>query len=161
MNNILVVYYSRTGITKSVAESISNILKCDMEEICDTKKRSGILGFIRSGYEAAKRKLPDIKEIEKDPAKYDHVVIGTPVWANNISSPVRTYVFKNKDRFKGVSFFTTQGSKGETIVFNELGEICEKAPVAILKLRKVEVKKNKNNEKIEKFTSTIREKFNN
>jgi flavodoxin len=40
----LVVYYSRTGTTRKVAEAIAGILRCDIEEVVDTKKRSGILG---------------------------------------------------------------------------------------------------------------------
>ncbi|MDY6965570.1 MAG: hypothetical protein SVM80_06305 [Halobacteriota archaeon] len=35
------VYYSRTGTTKKVADAISDIINCDIEEIVDTKDRSG------------------------------------------------------------------------------------------------------------------------
>jgi len=34
---ILVTFYSRSGKTKKVAEAISDILKCDKEEIFDLK----------------------------------------------------------------------------------------------------------------------------
>ncbi|MBE3088681.1 MAG: flavodoxin family protein, partial [Actinobacteria bacterium] len=44
--NILVVYYSRTGTTRKVAEYITKQLGADMEEIIDMKKRSGIWGFL-------------------------------------------------------------------------------------------------------------------
>jgi len=46
---ILVVFYSRSGRTKKIAEAISDILKCDKEEIFDLKNRKGIPGFLSAG----------------------------------------------------------------------------------------------------------------
>ncbi|MEI8008008.1 MAG: hypothetical protein WCI00_00755 [bacterium] len=40
MKKILVVYYSRTGMTKKLALSITDMLGADSEEIIDTKKRA-------------------------------------------------------------------------------------------------------------------------
>ena len=45
----IVVYYSRTGNTRKVAEELADTLKCDIEQIIDTQKRSDVLGFLRSG----------------------------------------------------------------------------------------------------------------
>jgi flavodoxin len=42
----LVVFYSRTGATKQVAEALAESLNCDSEELIDTKKRGGPLGFL-------------------------------------------------------------------------------------------------------------------
>jgi len=53
----LVVFYSRTGTTKRVAESISNLLKCDVEEVIDRKDRKGPLGCLKSGSDAMSKKL--------------------------------------------------------------------------------------------------------
>jgi len=46
---ILVVFYSRTGATRTVAQKIADLVKGDLEEIKDTRNRAGILGFLRSG----------------------------------------------------------------------------------------------------------------
>lgn len=45
----LVVFYSRTGNTKKVAEALARELKCDTDEILETKSRKGILGYIFAG----------------------------------------------------------------------------------------------------------------
>jgi flavodoxin len=45
----LVIFYSRSGKTKKVAEAISEILKCDKEEIFDIKSREGVVGFLSAG----------------------------------------------------------------------------------------------------------------
>jgi flavodoxin len=41
----LVVYYSRSGNTRFVAEQISEEIGADIEEIIDIKKRKGLLGL--------------------------------------------------------------------------------------------------------------------
>ena len=52
----LVVLYSRTGTTKKVGEEIAAALKADVEEIIDTKKRSGPIGYVQAGRDAMKKK---------------------------------------------------------------------------------------------------------
>lgn len=52
----LIVYYSRTGTTKKVAEILSVKLKADLTELVDMQDRSGLSGYIRSGYEAVIKK---------------------------------------------------------------------------------------------------------
>jgi len=53
----LVVFYSRTGATKLVGESLDEMLDCDSEELFDTKKRSGPLGYVTAGRDALAKKL--------------------------------------------------------------------------------------------------------
>ena len=45
---ILVVFYSRSGNTRRVAEEIIDALDCDIEELFDTQNLSGALGYLRS-----------------------------------------------------------------------------------------------------------------
>lgn len=107
----LIVYYSRTGKTKKVAEFIKEELNGEIEEITSLKNRNGILGILLSIYESLFKKLTPIKEIEKDLKNYDLIVIGTPIWAGNFSSPVRTFIVKYKDilKTKDVILFCTYG----------------------------------------------------
>ena len=106
----LIIYYSRTDITKKVAESIKTKLKCDIERIEDVKTRKGKLGFIMSCREAVMKKTPTIKPMSIDPKDYDIIIFGTPVWANNIASPLRTYLTNNKDKTKDIALFCTHKS---------------------------------------------------
>ena len=138
----LVVYYSRTGTTKKVAEEIRVKLGCDIEEIIDTKDRSGIVGYLKSGRDAMYKHLTEIKPQIKNPADYDLVIIGTPVWAWNISTPIRTYLTENKDKLKNVAFFATQGGAGADSAFRAMTDVCGKAPMATLALMTKQVRQN-------------------
>lgn len=106
---VLVVYYSRTGNTKKVAEDIAAALNADIERIIDTKDRSGAGGYLGAGKDASSGALAEIEPVQKDPAKYDLVVMGTPIWSWTMTPAIRTYITNNKAAFKEVAFFTSSG----------------------------------------------------
>ena len=126
----LVVFYSRTGNTKKVAEEIAKILNADIEEIIDKKDRKGIVGWLKSGRDATFKKSAEI-EFVKNPIDYDLVIIGTPIWAFTMTPAIRTYLSENK--FKKVAFFSTSGGSEGKKIFNEMEKISRE-PVATLSL---------------------------
>ncbi|HMA68323.1 MAG TPA: flavodoxin [Candidatus Mcinerneyibacterium sp.] len=134
--NYLVVYYSRSGRTEIVAEHISNRLDCDVCEIFDTKKREGIIGWLKSGKDAFQHNKTDIK-YDIDPDKYDFLIVGSPVWAGDITPAIRTFLDEVKKEDKKFAFFTTfGGSRGKA--FDTMKELTEK-PIAKLGLKTKEV----------------------
>lgn len=137
----LVVYYSRTGNTRKVAESISKMLKCDIEEIVDMKNRKGILGFLGAGRDTVFNKLTRIN-VKKDPSEYDMVIIGTPIWVGNMTVAIRTYLNLYKGKFKHVAFFCTMGGSGDKRAFKNMEELIEKKPESTLVLRDREIKRD-------------------
>ncbi len=108
----LVVYYSRTGITRTVAKSLIEALGADEEELVDTKGRQGRLGFLAACLDAARRKLVPIEPVKKNPAAYDLVVIGTPVWASTMSSAVRAYLAEHGKSIRAAALFCTTHTSG-------------------------------------------------
>jgi len=138
----LVVYYSRSGNTKKIAEDISDKIKCEVEEIVDTKNRKGIIGWLISGRDAHSRKLTSIKEINTDPAKYDLVAIGTPIWAGLMAPAVRTYINENKGKFKNVAFFCTCGNSGDIKTFEDMEDYIGITPASKLTITGKDLKSN-------------------
>lgn len=102
----LVAFYSRDGHTKRVAEIIANALNAELDEIVDKKPRKGILGFLRAGYDATRRKTTEIS-FTKNPTDYDIVVIGTPVWNSRVTPAIRTYLLRNRENIRRAAFFAT------------------------------------------------------
>lgn len=107
---ILVVYYSRTGNTKRVAEDIARQLNADVEQLIDKKDRSGAGGYLVAGKDATQGTLAEIEPVTYDPAQYDLVVIGTPVWAWTMTPAVRTYITAHAAAFRKVALFTSAAS---------------------------------------------------
>ena len=151
----LVVFYSRTGATKQVAEALAESLNCDSEELIDTKKRGGPLGFLSAGKDAKAKKLTKLTDIKRDPALYDLVILGTPIWAGTLSSAARTYVANNKSTFKRVAFFCTHGGGESQQLFAEMEALCERRPVSILALQEKEVKTGNYQGKIRQFVDGL------
>ncbi len=108
----LVVYYSRTGNSKFVAEKISAELNADVEEVVDLKSRRGWLGFLRAGYDATVGKDTKIEKTQKLPNDYDVVVVGTPVWNSRLTPAIRTYLKENDLAGKNVAVFSTNEGRG-------------------------------------------------
>jgi flavodoxin len=118
----LVVYYTRTGKTKFVAEAIAAQLGADLEEIIDVKKRGGAIGWINGGKDASRKSLTEIAPTQKTTGDYDLVVIGTPIWAWSPTPAFRTYVSKNSLAGKKVALFYTFDSdpKGASEKIHEI-----------------------------------------
>jgi menaquinone-dependent protoporphyrinogen IX oxidase len=151
----LVVYYSRTGTTKKVALAICSHLQADCEALIDTKKRTGVLGYLRAGRDARAKALTTLHEPQYSPHDYDVVILGTPVWRNTVSTPVRTYISRYNAQFKYVAFFTTQRSEKRDVL-QELRELCDQIPLALLTLRADAVKQNAFQDELTSFIDDVR-----
>lgn len=151
----LVVYYSRTGTTRKVAEKIAAALKCDIEEIIDTRDRSGAWGWLRGGGDAARSKRTVIRKIEKEPGTYDVVIIGTPVWAFTMAPAVRTFIADQRERLKEVAFFCTMGGSGNVRTFRKMEELCGTKPAAVLSLKTKDVMAGTDDVRVRAFANEL------
>jgi flavodoxin len=103
----LVVYYTRTGNAKFIAEKIAANIGADAEEIIDMKKRSGPIGFLSGGKDATQGKKTKIGETKLSPKDYDLIIIGTPVWSSSPTPAIRTYINHTDLSSKKVAIFLT------------------------------------------------------
>ncbi|MFW6109493.1 MAG: flavodoxin family protein, partial [archaeon] len=101
----LVVFFSRDGHTEKVAMALAEKINADIESIKESGSRKGIIGWIRSGYESARGKTPPIRDLDMDLGVYDLVVVGTPVWAGTLASPVRSFLDEYGSEIKKAGFF--------------------------------------------------------
>ena len=152
----LVVHFSRSGNTDTIAREIASALGADLERITEPRERGGLAGYLRSGSEAARRKLVPIDEPKNDLSSYDLVVIGTPVWVGTLSSPVRSFLVAHRKNLKDVAFFCTMGGRGYENTFREMESASGKAPADVLWLRESELKSNAYVRKVARFVRELR-----
>lgn len=156
MPRVLVIAFSRSGTTRKVAEEIAIRLQADREEIGERRSRLGFLGYVRSAREAMGKRVVGIDAATHRPADYDLVVIGSPVWASNLSSPVRSYLTQHIGEFRRVAFFCTQGGAGAPAVLMDMGTICDLAPAATLILKESEVRAGTHRQALERFVESVK-----
>ena len=111
-NNVLCMYYSRTGNTKSAMEEIARALDAELVELQDGVDRSGTLGWLRCGLDAMRRSSPKVKYQTRWPlSDYRLVIIGSPVWAGRCSSVVRGFLKQHGKELRNASYVVTRGSE--------------------------------------------------
>lgn len=147
----LIVFFSLTGNTRKIAQAISDELDGTLEEIQDTRNRNGIAGYLLSIMEAIFKKRSKIQEVKHDPSAYDLVIIGTPVWAFNISSPVRTYLEQKKKSINAAAFFVTCTASGGKKVLQDMTNLYGKKASALLEIKEEDIKSGKYLEKVKQF----------
>jgi flavodoxin len=152
---ILVVYYSRDGHTRTAAETIAKALNAEIEEIQEVKSRKGMLGYLSAGKDAMLKTITEIKPFSKDPTQYDLVIIGTPIWGLTMACGVRSWLTQYGKDLKKVAFFATMGGAGDKRAFTQMEELCAKSPIATASFIDKKIERNEHQEKLETFIKVI------
>jgi flavodoxin len=140
MTRCLVVYYSWTGNTAKVAKAIAQNLSAELEEIREVKPRKGLFAYIRSAFESRRRRCAAILPPTHDPSDYDLVILGCPVWAQDMASPMRAYIEEQRPRLQRIALFCTLGGAGGDLTLAKMASLCERSPAAGLQIADPDMK---------------------
>ena len=152
----LLVYYSRSGRTRSLAEQIAAQCGADIEEIVDSVGRRGVFGYLRSLFEALLRIPAPIQPNRRSPRNYDTVIVGSPVWAGQVPSPVRSYLRRNRGRFRRVAFFCSHRGSGYRRMLHHLAMLSGRSAVATLALAEADVAQRRHMPAVSRFSRAIK-----
>ncbi len=139
MPGILLVYYTRTGSTREVAQDLARHLQCDVEEIIDKKDRSGTAGYFATLLDRLLRRLSDIQPSMKDPGNYDLVVMGGPVWMGSVAAPLRAYILRHRPRINEFAYFCSFGGWAPEKSLEEVETLLDKEAVSSLLVMRSEI----------------------
>ncbi|MBP7215672.1 MAG: NAD(P)H-dependent oxidoreductase [Candidatus Omnitrophica bacterium] len=110
----LIVYYSYSGTTKTVAHLLKGLMaEKGAVEIIEIKALDESTNFFKQGHRAFSDVKARIEDMQFDVSGYDCVCIGTPVWAFGPTPAVKTYL----ERCSGITgkeviLFCTSGGSG-------------------------------------------------
>lgn len=110
----LVVYFSKTGNTQGVAETVAKLTGADIFRLETVEPYPD---DYQTSTEVAKRQLeenarPALKAVPQDLARYDVIFLGHPVWWHTIPTPVMTFLEGAKLACKTIIPFCTHGGGG-------------------------------------------------
>lgn len=152
----LVVFYSKTGNTKIIAEELAKNFSADLEELTETQPKEGFLGMIIAGKDAILQQGSAINDLKHQVANYDLVIIGTPVWAWTMANPVRSFIEKYKQNLKHVAFFATMGGSGDQRAFSHMEKLSGLTPTATASFIDTKIKKGDFKTALLNFIENIR-----
>lgn len=112
--NIGILFYSKTGNTKQIANRIkqqSEKLNHSVNKIEVTPEKQP--GFLKAGYSAIKQKSLPVTNDSLDVSSWDFVFIGCPIWAGKPAPFIKTMIQKTDgfDTTKTSVFITCSGSE--------------------------------------------------
>lgn len=118
----LVVYYSQSNTTKTLAQEIQKQLGCDIAEIECVNPYSGDFGAVAGRWQEEQKsgKLPDLKPLSKKVSDYDVIFLGYPIWGGVYASPVAAFLKQTDFSGKKLVPFCTFGSGGLNTSVDEL-----------------------------------------
>ena len=121
----LIVYYSLEGNTAMTAEQIAAETGADLLRLSPVKAypSSGFRKFFWGGKSSVMAETPELEAYDVDPAGYDRIVFGFPVWAGNVTPPIRSFVKKHDLRGKRFAAFACQSGAGAEKAFGRLREL--------------------------------------
>jgi len=121
---IIVVYYSKNGSNKYLAEKISKSLSCNIEKI---KPRLNIFLLFLMNINLG------IKPLKNSIKEYDEVILCGPIWVGKLIPPLRSFLSKYFGSINKLVFVTCCGSSdakkdekfGHGFVFKEVENILK------------------------------------
>jgi len=121
-----VIFYSRTGNTRIVAEVISEVLNLQLQEIKDLKDRSGFFGFVGGMIDVRKNPITTISPETVNLGGHDVLFIGSPIWGMKLAPAITTFLEGTEFSGKKVILFTTTSSRMKQSAFDEYSKLIQK-----------------------------------
>lgn len=129
----VVVFYSQTGTTRTVAEEIAKQAHADAIELKMVtpypSTYDSTIAVTRE--ERAGKKWPALENARLDLAKYDTVYLGYPIMYGTFAPPIYTFLDSNDLSGKVLVPFCTYGSGGRKASSREVAELEPKAKVVL------------------------------
>lgn len=128
---VLVVYFSHTGNTRTIAGYIHDTVKSDLVEIKTvdtyTDDYDTLLAQIRE--EVATSYCPPITTKIEDIASYDVIFVGYPIWVETAAPPIRTFLTNHDFAGKTIVPFCTSGTSSAEASYQLVRNLCPKSTV--------------------------------
>lgn len=128
---VLVVYFSRTGTTKTVAKKIKKMTGGTMFRIQTKRKYPSNYDKMldTAQKEQDEKARPALKKKVKSIKKYDFVIIGYPLWWGD--APMAVYSFLESHNLSGKTIipFCTSGGTGIGGSVKNIKKVCKVAKV--------------------------------
>ena len=107
----LIVYYSFEGNCEFAAKMLAERLGADLLQLrAGNEPPKGIFKFLIGGRAALRGEKAILYRIDKDPEKYDLIILGGPVWAGTLAPALREFLIQHPFEKKRTAIFASSSS---------------------------------------------------
>lgn len=128
---VLIVYFSHTGNTRTIAGYIHDTVKSDLVEIKTadtyTDDYDTLLAQVRE--EVASGYCPPLTTRIKDVSSYDVIFVGYPIWVETAAPPIRSFLTTHDLTGKTVVPFCTSGTSSAETSYRLIRSLCPQSTV--------------------------------
>lgn len=156
MGKILVVSYSLGGTTRIVADELVRLLSANSYGIVEARRRKGFVDYLLAGFESLAKGVPTIVD-SCEPSAYDMVVLGTPVWAGSMASPMRSFLLAHRREFNRVACFCTMSERGANNTLREMKVLARAESAPTFSVREADVSNGSYLPDLENFANSLRQ----
>ncbi|MBO7476558.1 MAG: NAD(P)H-dependent oxidoreductase [Salinivirgaceae bacterium] len=127
----LVIYYSQSNTTRTVAQEIQKQLNCDIAEIECVEPYTGDFGQTIQRWQKEQQEgtLPEVKPLAKNISDYDVIFLGYPIWGGSYAPPVASLLKTTDFGGKKLVPFCTFGSGGLNTSVTALQQNAQNAQI--------------------------------
>ncbi len=111
MKKTLFIYYSLTGNGDIIAEKLKN-KNADIRKVITKEPlpKNYVLSILTGGFKATINYKDKLENFDNNIDKYNHIIIGSPVWNSRLSSPINSVLDKLNLDNKEITFILYSGS---------------------------------------------------
>ena len=131
----LIVYFSLEGNTAYIADELARRLEADTLRLVprEAYHTGGFKKYFWGGKSAVMSEAPELEPYDVDPAGYDLIILGTPVWAGRCAPPLRTFLARHSLAGRYVAAFACASGTSPMHAFDQLAELVG-APLGFTEL---------------------------
>ncbi len=126
------IYYSLSGNGDLVADFLKNTYEIRKVVTSEPLPNNRLLQILAGGYKAMINYKDRLIDFDNNIDEYDHIIIGSPIWNDRLSSPINSVLDKLKLNNKKVTFVLYSGS-GKANKANDFINNNYKSKIIILK----------------------------
>ena len=132
MPKTLIIYFSKSGHTKAIAETIARETSSTLHEITTAKKYPStyIMTILESRKEFKRNEKPALTDSKiEDFSSYERIIIGFPVWFFTCPMAVVSFIERYDFSGKEIYPFCTSGGSSCAKATAKIKELCPGANV--------------------------------
>lgn len=152
MANVLVVFHSRSGHCRMIAEALGHKRGWSLGEVVYLQ---GGQSYGRCARDALLRREPEIRYRGPDPSRFEVVLLVSPVWCWRLCPPMRSFVRSMHGKLDNVAVLSCMGGSGAGNAVAEVERLIDSPVVAKIAFRQDQVESGSHTDLLQAFADDV------